>query len=124
LQQRLYHNYTPAALEDVMVRILSSHNVCYLEKDANGNACIRIKWKYLEQAETLIYRINVYKPPKPFVISKEDIPQVLAKELKDLGDITMKKVMTNVVRRIYETVNHEYFHTNGIYGKVSWRISD
>jgi hypothetical protein len=120
---KLYYHYTPAALEDEIVRILSSHYECYLEEDENANECIRLKWDYLDQAEALLYRINLYRPLPELVIFKEDIPPGLAHELESFGKVTMKIVITNGVRRLYESVDPDYFHINGIYGKVKWRIS-
>ncbi|MGH9979359.1 MAG: hypothetical protein ACRD8Z_26520 [Nitrososphaeraceae archaeon] len=50
------------------------------------------------------------------------MPDGLAKELQTLDDKTKDELITNVVRRIYESVDSEYFHTNGIWGKVQWRF--
>ena len=105
-----------AAIEDRLVSIISSHNV--FEIDEEG---IHIKWDYLDQAKALIYRINVYDPE--FVIFTEHISEELSQELNSLGKVLRKKIITNAVRRIYESVDHEYFHTNGIYGKVRWRFA-
>jgi hypothetical protein len=118
-----YSHYTVAALEDELVKAISSHNVCYLEKDENGNDCIRIKWDYIDQAQALLYKINLYDPLPEYVIFAEDISNKLAKALKSLGKIMMKKVITNAVRRIYESVDPEYFHTNCVYGKIKWRLA-
>jgi hypothetical protein len=126
--QRLhyYHHYTVAALEDELVRILSSTNtVDVVEEDVDGwHNNIYIHWLYLEQAEALIYKANVYDVIPEFVIFTEHVPQELAKELKSLGKVTMNHAITNAVRRIYDSVNSEYFHTNGIYGKIKWRFAD
>lgn len=107
-----------AAIEDELVEGISSYNTSEIFENT-----IYIKWHYLDQAEALIYRINVYDPLPEFVIFTEDIPQQLIKELNNLGKNTMKKVVTNAVRRIYESVDPDYFHTNGIFGKVRWRFA-
>jgi hypothetical protein len=100
------YNYTPGALED---RLLIE---------------IHSKQKYIEKARRLIYRINVSKPWPTFVISEGDIPLELVKALEGLGDITMKRIVTNVIRRLYESVNFDYYHTSGMYSKVRWRFED
>jgi hypothetical protein len=106
--------YTIAALEDELVRIITSHNVFYLEEvDDSGNKCIRIKWDYLDKAKALIYKINICDPLPEFVIFTEDIPNGLLEELNRQGKIMMKMIITNAVRRIYESINPEYFYTNG-----------
>ncbi|MGH9982638.1 MAG: hypothetical protein ACRD8W_01630 [Nitrososphaeraceae archaeon] len=109
--------YSTAALEDKLVSTISSYNTSeVIEK------VLYIKWHYLDQAEALIYRINVYDPLPEFVIFTEDIPDRLSQELNSLEKVTTKKIITNAVRRIYESVDPEYFHTNGIHGKVRWRF--
>ena len=106
-----------AALEDKLVEQISSHNSFEIDEDG-----IHIKWHYLNQAEALIYRINVYDPLPEFVIFSEDIRIGLSQELNSFREVLQKKIITNVVRRIYASVDPEYFHTNGIYGKVRWRF--
>ena len=85
---------------------------------------IRFKHDYIDQAEALIYKININDPLPEFIIFTEDIPLGFAQELKSLGNNLMKKIITNAVRRIYESVDPEYYHTNGLYGKVRWRLAD
>jgi hypothetical protein len=66
------------------------------------------------------YKINIYDPLPEFVIWQDDIPLGLVKALKSLGKVAMKRVIMNAVRRLYESVNSKYYHTNGIHGKVKW----
>jgi hypothetical protein len=120
--ERLYYNYTPAALEDELVYVLSSKNDAEVIEDKDGQIHICIYHPYVNQAEGWIYKINVYDQPPKFVIFTEDIPAGLAQELKGLGKVMMNKVITNAIRRIYESIDPEYFHTNGIYGKVRWEF--
>ena len=108
-----------AAVEDKLVAVISSYNTCEID-DENR---IHIKWHYLDQAEALIYRINVYDPLPEFVIFTEHLPEELSQELNSIGKVLKKKTITNAVRRIYESVDPEYFHTNEIYGKVRWRFA-
>lgn len=121
--ERIYHNYTLAALEDELVKTISSHNIIHIEEDDDGNEYIRIMHDYLEQAEWLLYRINVYQPILEFIIFEDDIPKRLVKALERQGKKGMYCIVTNAVRRVLESVNEEYFHTNGIYGKVKWRVA-
>jgi hypothetical protein len=106
-----------AAVEDKLVSAISSYNTAEIDEDG-----IHIKWHYLDQAMALIYHINVYDPLPEFVIFTENIPQQLSQELDRLK-VLKKKIVTNAVRRIYESVDPEYFHTNGVYGKVRWRFA-
>ena len=119
--------YTNAALEDELVKVLSSN--CTAEvievKEIHGlHHRIYFQQTYLEQAGALLYRTNLYEPPPEFVICKQDIPERLARELQNLGKVVMKKVITGAVRRLYESVDPDYFHTNGVYGRARWRISN
>jgi hypothetical protein len=107
-----------AAIEDKLVLTISSHNTFEIDEGV-----LHIRWNYLDQATALIYRINLYDPLPEFVIFTEDIPEQLIQELSNLRKITMKRVITNAIRRIYESVDPEYFHVNGIYGKVKWRLA-
>jgi hypothetical protein len=119
----LYYHFTAAALEDELVRLLSSKcNAEVVEQD-DGSHWIYVYHPYIQQAEQLLCRINVYQQLPKFVIFPEDIPAGLANELEHLGKVMMNRVITNAVRRLYESVNPDYYHTNGIYGKVQWETS-
>ncbi len=120
--ERLYYNYTPAVLEDELTFLLSSKNECDKILDEEGQLHIHVFHPYLNQAEGLIYKINIYRPKPKFVIWEGDIPLGLAKALEQLGKVTMKRVITDAVRRLYESADPEYYHTNGIHGKVKWRF--
>lgn len=122
-ERSLYSNFTEAALEDRLVRLLSSKCTAEVVEQEDGSQWIYIFHPYLQQAEHLLYKINVYQPLPKFVIFPEDISSGLAKELESLGKVTMSKVITNAVRRLYESINPEYYHTNGIYGKVQWETT-
>jgi len=120
---RIYYHYTAAALEDELAHLLSSNRQCDVTLDEKGRSHINIFHPYQNQAEGLIYKINVYDPLPEFVIWEQDIPLGLAKALEQLGNVTMKHIITNAIRKLYESVDPTYYHTNGIYGKVKWRIS-
>lgn len=111
-------NLSISAIEDKLVSTISSCNTIEIDEDG-----IHIKWYYLDQAKALIYWINLYDPLPEFVIFTEDIPIKFSQVLDSLGNVLKKKIITNAVRRIYESVDPEYFHTNGIYDKVRWRFA-
>jgi hypothetical protein len=121
--KRVYYNHTPAALEDELTFLLSSKTECDVILDEDGHWHIHVFHPYQNQAEGLIYKINVHDPLPEFDIHNEDIPLGLAQQIQSLGNVTMNRIITNAVRRIYESVNPEYFHTNGISGKVKWRFN-
>ena len=52
------------------------------------------------------------------------MPPGLVNALARLGKVTMKRIITNAVRRLYESVDPEYYHVNGIHGKVKWRFDE
>lgn len=114
--------YTGAAIIDELTFRLSSFNACHLEEDLDGNTFIRIHHPYLQQAEANLYKCNIYDHPPQFVIFKADLPKWLMDSLATLDKVTMKRIITDAVRRIYESIDPEYFHTNGIYGKVNWTV--
>jgi hypothetical protein len=126
--ERLYHNNTPAALEDKITATLLSKKTAEVvqEKDCDEGWYNRIYifHPYQQQAEHLLYKINVYDPTPEFVIWIEDIPEGLTRQLNRLGKVMMKHIITDVVRRIYESVDPEYYYINGIHGKVKWRFGE
>jgi hypothetical protein len=109
-------------LTDERTYRLSSFNACYIEENDDGNMCIRLYHLYLEQAEHTLYWMNVCDPIPEFAIFTGDIPSWLMDALAGLNKVAMKRIITNTVRRIYESVDPEFFHTNGIYGKIRWRF--
>jgi hypothetical protein len=121
--ERVYYHFTVAALVDELVRLFSSKCTAEVVEQKDGGQWIYIFHPYMQQAEHLLYKVNVYQPLPKFVIIPEDIPKGLAKELEDLGKVEMKKVITNAVRRLYESVDFDYYHTNGIYAKVKWETT-
>ena len=120
--ERPYYQCTPAALEDQLTFLLLSKNEAEVIEDDDGNQHILVYHPYVNQAEGWIYKINLYVPSPEFVIWTKDIPIGLAEALQGLGEDAKKRAITNAVRRIYESINPQYFHTNGIYGKVKWRF--
>ena len=105
---RAFNSYTKSALEDELA-------IAFLGSKRNGRF-------YYAQAEFYLRRINVYRPVPIFILYPNDIPEELTIELKNLKEVTRNRIFTNVVRRIYESIDEKYFHTNGIYGKVKWHM--
>ncbi len=103
-----YSNYTLAAIEDEVL-------YCFLSSKKNGRF-------YYAQADFYLNRINIFKPYPVFVLHDEDIPEGLENKLDNLGEAIKKRIITNVVRRIYETIDERYVHINGIHGKLKWRF--
>jgi hypothetical protein len=122
--ERLFYWHTEAALEDEVLRELLSYVECEILKDEVGHDHILIFHPYINQAEGLLYTINIKNPLPEFTIWESNIPYDLALELERLGQIKMKGGGGGGVRRIYETVDPEYYHTNGIHGKVKWRFGE
>jgi hypothetical protein len=60
--ERLYYHFTPAALEDELLFILSSKTECDVVLDENGEWFIHPFYPYLNQAEGLLYKVNIYNP--------------------------------------------------------------
>jgi hypothetical protein len=123
--ERLYYHYTTDALEDeICYVLLSKTEFDFVIDGINGDWSIHLFHPYINQAEGLIYRINISDPIPEFVIWQEDIPAGLVSALRLLGQAKMKQVITNVVRTIYESVDPKYYHKNGIHGKVKWRFDN
>jgi hypothetical protein len=118
-----YDNCTQSKLADELTLILSSKLECDIFEYNDRQSYLSIFRPYINQAEGLIYRINTYEYPPEFVIWEEDIPQTLAEALRNLGFLTMNQIITEAVRRLFESVDLDYFHINGLYGKVKWRIA-
>lgn len=120
--ERLFYHYTPAALEDEFLYLLSSKTECDVIIDENGEWYIHPFYPYINQAESLIYKINLHDSIPPFVIWQSDIPDGLVNKLTRLGRVAMKRVITNAIRRLYESIDPTYYHTNGVHGKIKWKF--
>jgi len=115
-------NFTNSALTDELTRILSEKLDCDIYEDGNRQCYLSIFRPYVNQAEGLLYKINLYEDFPEFVIWQKDIPDSLARVLLDLDYFTMNKIITEAVRRLFESVDLDYLHTNSIYRKVKWRF--
>ena len=113
---------TLAALKDELIfHLCSINSYCIDEK----SGVIRISHKYYDQAESIIYRINVWKPPPVFVINESDLIPKLKEELYDLSQSspeTLNRLVTQVVGEILEIVNPRYYHVAGVGANIRWRF--
>jgi hypothetical protein len=119
--ESLYEFWTKEKLIDKLVSCLGSVNSYDINEVTKQ---IYITHKYYDYAEWFIYRINVYKPTPQFIINRSDLTNRLKKEIASLRSTptTLNEVITTAVRRIIESVNPEYYHLNGIHGKIRWRL--
>lgn len=114
-----YEWCTISAIEDDLTYHFSSK--CDFQID-DETRVIYINHPYLEYAIRFLFLINLSRTPPKFEIFQRDIPHKLLEILTNLDSTTVNSIMTNVVRRILESVNPLYFHTNGIYGRVKWKV--
>ena len=115
--------WTISALKDQLTLELSSaadYNVDYERKH------IEIYHKYFEYARKTLYLINLAQDVKyipVFQIKKSDLSPELVYELEQLdNDETLNEVVIGGIANLYESINFEYFHKSGIFGKIRWEI--
>ena len=86
---------------------------------------ILIRHPYQEEAEFILYWINLAKPIPYFIIFESILSKKLRHELIEIKkyDINeFNQIVTNALKRLYETIDYEYFHLGGIGGKIYWRF--
>jgi hypothetical protein len=113
--------WTTAALEDELTFCLCSVNLYVIKEDTKE---IHISHKYYDQAESIIYRINVWQPPPVFVINVSDLTLRLNKELKKLmiSPEALNGVVIQSIGRIFENIDERYYHLSGIMNRIKWRF--
>ena len=121
-------------IEDELVLHLSSYSDAEIkEKDynyINNSNCnnikeIVIKHPYQEQAKSILYKINLANRPLVFKINSNTLSPKLKEELNHLyknNKEVFNETITNSVKRLYESIDYQYFHMNGIGGKIAWTI--
>jgi hypothetical protein len=119
---------TSAAISDELLYQLSSA-AKYKIKEVNGLAHVEdhLTRKYYEQAEYVLYRINIWNPETPpvFVINRSDLTPPLQKDLERLKSCDSKrfdKTVTEAVQSLLEGVNERYYHVANISYKVTWKF--
>jgi len=114
--------WTTAAITDELTFQLSSS--CSFKIDEKRQA-IRITHKYYDQAEFVLYRLNLYKPPAVFIINRSDLTPKLQNELEQQYKScpnTFDRLVTEAVQAILESINQRYYHVSSIAYKVCWRF--
>ncbi len=114
--------WTVAATKDELTFQLSTVRSFTINENTKA---IHITHKYNEQAEFVLYHINIYNPRPEFIINCSDLTSRLLSELKRLrrsSHRTFDKIVTEAVEAILEGVNERYYHLSGIAGKIRWRF--
>ncbi len=78
--------------------------------------------KYERQAEFILYRINVYRPPPVFILYKDDISEQLKAELDSLHDETLDDVMRECIYDLMDELNTSEFKPTVRRRDIRWEI--
>jgi hypothetical protein len=121
--------WTISKIEEELVFHLSSYCDTEIKEDnsrINNNIKeIVIKHPYQEQAKSILYKINLANRPLVFNIYNNTFSPKLKEELNHLYQTNKEvfnEIVTNSVKRLYESIDYQYFHMNGIGGKIVWTI--
>jgi hypothetical protein len=97
----------------------------YDQYNENGNE-IHVSNKYIIQAEQLIYRIPVWRPPPEFLVSLPDLTPRLRDELRRLLKAksyeTVNYILQHALAVVFECVNERYFHLSVGLGQIRWKL--
>ena len=121
LKDKYNNPWSLAKIENELLLHLSS----YAEAERLDKNEILIRHPYQEEAEFILYWINLAKPIPTFIIFESILSKKLRHELIDIKkyDINeFNRIVTNALKRLYETIDYEYFHLGGIGGKIYWRF--
>lgn len=121
--------WTISKIEEELVFHLSSYCDTGIKEGVssiNNNVKeIVIKHPYQEQARSILYKINLANRPLVFNLYNNTLSPKLRKELNHLyktNKEAFNEIVTNAVKRLYESIDYQYFHINGIGGKIVWTI--
>jgi hypothetical protein len=117
-----YDFWTVAATKDELAFQLSSANSFLINRSNNE---IHITHKYYDQAQYLLFRLNLHDPPPFFIINLSDLSSRLRAELRLVHKSSFKlldEVVTYAIERILESVDGRYYHVNVLFGKTRWRF--
>lgn len=121
--------WTISKIEEELVFHLSSYCDTEIKEDTrrinNNIKEIVIKHPYQEQAKSILYKINLANRPLVFNIYNNTFSPKLKEELNHLyktNKEVFNEIVTNSVKRLYESIDYQYFHMNGIGGKIVWTI--
>jgi hypothetical protein len=97
----------------------------YDQYNQNGNE-IYVSNKYIKQAERLIYRISIWRPPPEFLVSLSDLTPRVRAELKQLLKAksyeTLNYIIQHALAVVFECVNERYFHLSIGIGQIRWKL--
>jgi len=132
-----HEEWTTEAVVDELAYRLSTFKIaavaCTLDFDKKsydqyserGNE-IYISNKYIKQAERLIYRIPIWRPPPEFLVSLGDLTPRLRAELKQLlkerSYETLNYIVQHALAVVFECVNERYFHLSVGIGQIRWKL--
>ena len=121
--------WTISKIEEELVFHLNSYCDTEIREDVssiNNNVKeIVIKHPYQEQAKSILYKINLANRPLVFNIYDNILSPKLKEELNHIYQTDKEifnEIVTNSVKRLYESIDYQYFHINGVGGKISWTI--
>ena len=122
-------SWSISRIEEELVLHLSSYSDAeineYKNNSSNSNNEIIVKHPYQEQAHDLLYKINLANTILVFKIYDKTLPPKLVEELSDLWKRDKElfdEIVTNSLKRLYESIDHRYFHISGVRGKIAWVI--
>ena len=111
--------YSVSALKDELTLRLSS--VADYNIDIKTGH-IEIYHKYYEYGRKILFLINLAKEIPVFELNKTDLSPVLISQLADLDEKTLNEVIVEAIANLYESIAFDYFHKNGVRGKIKWKI--
>jgi hypothetical protein len=137
INNRSYKEWTTEAVVDELAYRLCTFKIaavaCTLDFDKKsydqyneGGNEIYVLNKYINQAERLIYRIPIWRPPPVFLISLSDLTPRLRTELKQLlkekSYETLNYIVQHALAVVFECVNERYFHLSVGIGRIQWKL--
>jgi hypothetical protein len=97
----------------------------YDQYNENGSE-IHVSNRYIKQAERLIYRIPIWRPPPEFLVSLSDLTPRLRSELKQLLKANLYEIVNYIMQHalavVFECVNERYFHLSIGVGQIRWKL--
>ena len=111
--------YSISALMDELTLQLSSAANYKIDSKMKH---IEIYRKYYEYGRRILHSINLAKEIPMFEIKKSDLSSILISQLEDLDEKTLNEVIIDAIANLYESISFEYYHKNGIRGKIRWKI--
>ena len=104
---------------------LDFNKLNYDKYNENGNE-IYTSNKYIKQAEQLIYRIPIWRPPPEFLVNLGDLTFRLRAELRQLlkskSYETVNYIMQHALAVVFECVNERYFYLSIGIGQIRWKL--